>query len=84
MHPALHDSPYVFNPLCDVQLQQQPALETIPADSPTDIESNSSLSEDSGELLPCEASAQPSAPRYSEDIWDCTELVFTGGLLTAF
>ena len=63
MHPALHGSSHINNPFVHVQLHQLPSLETIPAESPTDIESNSSLSEDGVESLPGGAYAKPSAPR---------------------
>ena len=63
LDPPLPGSSNVFNPCVYVQLQQQPGLETIPAERPTDIESNSSLSEDGGELSPGKAYAKPSAPR---------------------
>ena len=63
MHLTQRASSHVFNPCVPVQLQQQPGLETIPADSPTDIESNSSLSEDGADSLPGEAYVQPAAPR---------------------
>ena len=60
---TLPGSSYVFNFCVYVQLQQQPGLETIPAESPTDIESNSSLSEDGVESFPGEEYTKPPAPR---------------------